>query len=91
MIRLALEEQIGVDARNPHYAVSGSGGGGGVQPLAPATRQASEAAPTSRDEDEVMGVAAASTTATTDAPPRTGGVNGAQEGAGDGADDGLYL
>ncbi|BGP50034.1 hypothetical protein JCM10450v2_005942 [Rhodotorula kratochvilovae] len=85
MIRLALEEQVGVDARNPHYALAGS-----APASAPVEERRAALPPrpsAQEDGDEVMGVAAASTT-TSAAPPRAG-VNGVQDSGGE--DDGMYL
>ncbi|GAA5853944.1 hypothetical protein JCM9279_007611 [Rhodotorula babjevae] len=93
MIRVALEEQIGVDARNTHYAVDGAAGAGAQASAAAAASRTPAPGAREEEQDEVMGVAAASTTAAAAASSRTEGVNGVQGGAGDaeGGDDGMYL
>ncbi|GAA6050572.1 hypothetical protein JCM3770_001468 [Rhodotorula araucariae] len=81
MIRVALEEQVGVDARNPHYIVAGS---------APTAARVSPPPAVHDDGDEVMGVAAASARTTAAPPPLSSpNVNGAQLAGDD--DDGMYL
>ncbi|GAA5935714.1 hypothetical protein JCM3775_003390 [Rhodotorula graminis] len=86
MIRVALEEQVGVDASNPHYAVAQASAASRAPPPAAALEGG--------EHGEVMGVAAASsTTAAGAAPSRTGGVNGVsgRAGGGEDDDDGMYL
>lgn len=56
MIRLALEEQVGVDAANPHYGLAGSTTAATLAPAALAPPTSAAPAVNGAQEDEVTGV-----------------------------------
>lgn len=57
MIRLALEEQVGVDAAHPHYGLAGSTTAATPAPAAPVSNMPAPPAANGAEEDEVTGVA----------------------------------
>ncbi|GJN92832.1 hypothetical protein Rhopal_005870-T1 [Rhodotorula paludigena] len=60
MIRLALEEQVGVDAANPHYGLAGSTTAPTPAPAAPAPPTSAAPAVNGAEEGEVTGVTSSS-------------------------------
>ncbi|BGP33810.1 hypothetical protein JCM10296v2_005615 [Rhodotorula toruloides] len=81
MIRLALEEKIGIDAANPHYAPASQAGG---------RANGTEGTAQANGVDEAIGGQDGSTDASIRVTTEDDATNGAAR-QGDAANDGMYL